>query len=142
MKVKRRLPRHKKAYSVKSEQVRKMTELETIVSSLRRDLLEKRTTKITLRTNAGKQFIKVLLNEQKIKVKVDTKTNTYTVTPMMCDINSANRQPIRARDVLCLAAEQLPSVTGSLILTTRLGIITHLQAAEENVGGRIIAYVY
>lgn len=117
-----------------------MTELETIISSLRRDLLEKRTTKITIQTSAGKQFIKVLLNEQKIKVKVDT--NTYTITPVMCEINSANRQPIRARDILCFAAEQLPSVTGSLILTTRLGIMTHLQAAEKNVGGRIIAYVY
>ena len=50
---------------------------------------------------------------------------------------------VKTEDFVQFEKRYLPAKDfGALILTTNKGVITHKKAKEENVGGKLIAYVY
>lgn len=111
-----------------------MSEIATIIITLRRGIAEKKPVKITTHTKAGKQFVNILQREQRIK-NVNKKQALFQSS--MCDITSVDRTPVGVNEILFYASEQLPSATGSLVISTHRGIMTHLSAVEKNLGGRI-----
>jgi len=53
------------------------------------------------------------------------------------------RYPVRAKEIYAVAKEYLPARgIGYLIISTPEGIMTHEDAIQKNIGGRLIAYVY
>jgi small subunit ribosomal protein S8 len=53
------------------------------------------------------------------------------------------RFSVKVKDIEKWEKRLLPAKDfGLLILTTPLGLLTHVVAKEKNIGGRLIAYVY
>jgi len=53
------------------------------------------------------------------------------------------RYPIRAKDYTKWESRYLPAVgVGMLIISTPQGVLSHAEAAEKNIGGRLLGYVY
>jgi small subunit ribosomal protein S8 len=53
------------------------------------------------------------------------------------------RYPIRAKDYTKWESRYLPAVgVGMLIVSTPEGVLSHTEAQEKNVGGRLLGYVY
>lgn len=53
------------------------------------------------------------------------------------------RQAVKRMDLDQIEARYLPAQDfGALILTTTRGVVTQYAAKEQNVGGRLLAYVY
>lgn len=53
------------------------------------------------------------------------------------------RLPVKLKDYERVEKNYLPAVNfGFFIVTTSHGIMTHVKAREEHVGGRLLAYVY
>lgn len=53
------------------------------------------------------------------------------------------RFPVKNDEIKEWAREYLPSYAlGYLIMTTSEGVMTHREAQERNIGGKLIAYVY
>lgn len=111
-----------------------MSEIATIIITLRRGIAEKKPVKITTHTKAGKQFVNILQREQRIK-NVNKKQALFQSS--MCDITSVDRTPVGVNEILFYASEQLPTLNKSfrLILNdsqfTRLQIIIFLILNEN-----------
>jgi len=53
------------------------------------------------------------------------------------------RFPIKAKDYQKWESRYLPAVgVGTLIVSTPQGVMSHLEAQEKKIGGRLIGYVY
>ena len=53
------------------------------------------------------------------------------------------RYPVKYKDIDKWESEFLPSKDfGILVVTTPLGVMTHIEAKEKKIGGRLLAYVY
>lgn len=53
------------------------------------------------------------------------------------------RYPVKARDIEKVETRYLPARGfGVLVLSTSEGIISHLEAKEKNIGGRLLAYAF
>jgi small subunit ribosomal protein S8 len=53
------------------------------------------------------------------------------------------RYPIRAKDYTTWESRYLPAVgVGMLIVSTPEGVLSHMEAQERNIGGRLLGYVY
>ena len=53
------------------------------------------------------------------------------------------RYPIKAKDYTKWESRYLPAVgVGMLIVSTPEGVLSHTEAQEKNVGGRLFGYVY
>lgn len=53
------------------------------------------------------------------------------------------RKPIKARNIEQAEKEYLPAVNfGMLLISTNQGVMSHQEAKEKHIGGRLIAYVY
>jgi small subunit ribosomal protein S8 len=53
------------------------------------------------------------------------------------------RYPIKARDYTKWESQYLPAVgVGMLIVSTPEGVLSHSEAQEKNIGGRLLGYVY
>lgn len=53
------------------------------------------------------------------------------------------RYPIKARDYTKWESRYLPAVgVGMLIVSTSQGVLSHSEAQEKNIGGRLLGYVY
>ncbi|MCP4762803.1 MAG: 30S ribosomal protein S8 [archaeon] len=53
------------------------------------------------------------------------------------------RQPVRAKKFELVEKQYLPAVNfGILIVSTSKGVLTHYEAKQNNVGGRLLAYIY
>ena len=53
------------------------------------------------------------------------------------------RYPVKAKDIEKIEKRYLPAINfGIIILSTPNGVMSHLEAKKQNVGGRLLAYVY
>ena len=53
------------------------------------------------------------------------------------------RYPIKAKDYTKWESRYLPAVgVGMLIVSTPEGVLSHTEAQEKNIGGRLLGYVY
>jgi small subunit ribosomal protein S8 len=53
------------------------------------------------------------------------------------------RTPVKARDYTKWESRYLPAVgVGMLIVSTPEGVLSHSEAQEKNIGGRLLGYVY
>jgi small subunit ribosomal protein S8 len=53
------------------------------------------------------------------------------------------RYPVKARNIVEAEKQYLPAINfGILILSTSKGIMSHIEAKEQNIGGRLLAYIY
>ena len=53
------------------------------------------------------------------------------------------RKAIKARNIERAEKEFLPAINfGMLLISTNQGLMSHLEAKEKHIGGRLIAYVY
>jgi small subunit ribosomal protein S8 len=53
------------------------------------------------------------------------------------------RRPIKATQIAIAEARYLPAINfGLLIISTPQGVMTHLEAKEKHIGGRLLAFVY
>ena len=53
------------------------------------------------------------------------------------------RKPSKARNIEQAEKQYLPAVNfGMLLISTNQGVISHQEAKEKHIGGRLIAYVY
>lgn len=49
---------------------------------------------------------------------------------------------VKKKNILKLAVELLPAITGHMILSTSRGIMSHHRAMKEGLGGKVIAVIY
>jgi small subunit ribosomal protein S8 len=53
------------------------------------------------------------------------------------------RSPIKAKDIEKIERKFLPAINfGILIMSTSKGVMSHIEAKKQKVGGRLLAYVY
>ncbi|WP_457558092.1 30S ribosomal protein S8 [Candidatus Harpocratesius sp.] len=53
------------------------------------------------------------------------------------------RKPIKARNIENAEKQYLPAINfGMLLISTNQGVMSHQEAKEKHIGGRLIAYVY
>ncbi|MCF2142039.1 MAG: 30S ribosomal protein S8 [Candidatus Lokiarchaeota archaeon] len=53
------------------------------------------------------------------------------------------RKPIKARNIESAEKQYLPAINfGMLLISTNQGVMSHQEAKEKHIGGRLIAYVY
>lgn len=118
-----------------------MDEIRNIVQTLRRSLTDRNSESVIIKTELGEHFLNILQKEGFIKVQRNNeKTELYPL--VLSDLYIVDRVTIRAREILHYASEELPTITGIVIVSTNRGIMTHISAEEQNLGGRVIAHVY
>lgn len=86
-------------------------------------------------------FLTVLQKEDYVKL-VAAEGRIKVINISINEVELVERVVVKARDILQLAANVLPTIAGTIIISTHKGLLTHRQAEESNVGGRVIAIVY
>lgn len=99
--------------------------------------------KVEANLSAVEQIIDILKNKNYVKVK-NISGNEYTLkvnknSNIEMDCTNAS---VRARKIHELAAKRLPSVTGTLIISTPKGMMAHVEAYEQKQGGRVMVVAY
>lgn len=102
----------------------------------------KKVVKINVFKLTVKKLIKVLITEEAISVLKKDKhklfvTISKTVTIFGCTPQFEN---YTKEEIVFKAAELLTTINGTLILTTPAGLMTHRQAIERDLGGRVIGF--
>lgn len=123
-----------------SESIMATGELKAILTKLGRynneniKIKVNKVTKELLNILEEEQYIEVLACEKEeatIKSKQNTKSFSLPQT-----INA------RRHELLQWATFFLPTVTGTLIVFTRMGVKTHHEAVQSGIGGQIIGLIY
>jgi small subunit ribosomal protein S8 len=53
------------------------------------------------------------------------------------------RHPVKAKDIEKMESRYLPAINfGILIMSTPNGVMSHLEAKKQKIGGRLLAFVY
>jgi len=53
------------------------------------------------------------------------------------------RYPVKAKDIEKIEKRYLPAINfGIIIMSTPNGVMSHIEAKKQNVGGRLLAFVY
>ena len=80
------------------------------------------------------QFITIEhINHEIVQVKINFSKINFIVL---------KEENVRRNGILHRATQLLPSITGSIIMTTTQGIMTHHEAIIRQLGGRILGIVY
>lgn len=89
---------------------------------------------------SAEQLVNLLKEEQLLKI-IKVTADTIVVKPSSEAVKfSAVTQvfSVSRNELLQLATALLPSITGHIILTTRVGVLLHHQALERRIGGQVI----
>ena len=80
------------------------------------------------------QFVTIAhINHEIVQVKMTFTTINFIVL---------TKENVRRHEILYRATQLLPSITGSIIMTTTQGIMKHHEAIIRQLGGRILGIVY
>lgn len=117
-------------------------ELEQVVCVLRSGLRKKIVLQVPITNRAVQQTLKSLEKRDFIKVLETAKGQCkLIISSITSEIILANCT-VKSKNILTFASKVLPSITGVLIISTPKGVMTHEQAHEKNLGGRVILAVY
>lgn len=115
-----------------------MNKLQDLVANL----ATKKNSTIVVSNGICKQFIHLLMKEDFLQAK-KVSYNRYKVKQIsLSNIGLVNRRSVRADELLSYASTVCPSITGSVVITTDKGLMTHQEASEKNLGGRVLAILY
>lgn len=118
-------------------------QLKKTLVKLENSRVTKRPTKLE-KSRPVEKLIKILIDANMVElvkwkndemiVKVTNEAVKFDVVPGTV---AAGRNDLLRWATLCM-----PTVTGNLIVYTRMGIQTHIQAVNSRIGGQIIGLVY
>lgn len=113
----------------------------------------KNTTVTVIKNNLMKNFVQVLMDNQFVNVienstvlvlKPSEETVKFSALNNIAEF-TGKRKPTtcaKVNDLKTVARKTLPTISGSILLTTRQGIMTHHEALCRRTGGTIIGYIY
>lgn len=113
------------------------------ITNVVNELFVRRSRNISVaRSNISEQFLSLLIKEGHIVAKKVSK-NSFKVEKMcLNNVAVINRRPLRAAELLPFAIQVVPTITGAVVISTNQGLMTHHEAIQKNIGGRVMAIVY
>lgn len=118
-------------------------EIEAVVKTLSKGLKTGLAAKIKVTFSAVEQLIKVLEDKQCVKVlNISKREYTLEVSKFLKNIATVKNETVKVKNIYKYASKVLPSITGTLILSTPKGIMAHDEAFNNKQGGRIIVIAY
>lgn len=114
------------------------------LQNLRKSIKQKNVVTIITNSKTVKKLLTLLEEEHVVKIKKAEKNKTYVqITADVTTIEVVNNfTNVKKEQVERWAAKLLPTINGSLILSTSAGLMTHREAMERQTGGRIIGFVF
>lgn len=97
--------------------------------------------KIVIKNNTIKKITHLLEARNLIKIK-SIRGVKFELLVTANDLCLMNGKIVKAKDLLEFSRKVLPHISGILIITTPQGIMSHEDAHEKNVGGRILLAAY
>lgn len=87
-------------------------------------------------------FIHLLQKQEFLKFRRINASECVILKSNINAIQYVDRLNLKATEVLEFALRILPTITGIVVLSTHQGLITHIQANDKRIGGRVIAIIY
>lgn len=114
-----------------------LTELESATN--RRTIIEVDTQRVTIR-----RLVELLHSENAIKiVRVQRNRHFIKINKSIVKISATPEfKNISNEDLVFELRSLVPTVTGTVILTTPEGLITHRQALDREIGGRVVGFFF
>lgn len=114
------------------------------LQNLRKSIKQKNVVTIITNSKTVKKLLKLLEEEHVVKIQKAEKNKTYVqITADVTTIEVVNSfTNVKKEQVERWAVKLLPTINGSLILSTSAGLMTHREAMERQTGGRIIGFVF
>ena len=95
-----------------------------------------------VKTLQKEDYISVNNNESDLILKPTRQVIAFFPIYSLAEIIGRRNTNIARREIPGVATKLLPSITGTIILTTRTGIMSHHEAIIKNTGGNIIGIAY
>src|SRR5450759_1697343 len=117
-------------------------ELDTLATAIQSALRNKKLlVKIVIKNRSIKTITHLLEGRNLIKIK-SIKGDKYELLVTANDFCLMNGKVIKAKDVMEFSRKVFPHISGILIISTPKGIMSHEDAHEKNVGGKILLGAY
>lgn len=119
------------------------SEITNIVRILQRRIDSDSPVIIQVVAQSAEQFLKTLEDTKYIRIlKTQCKTYTVKTEKTMTKIEIGNKQSVKSKNISKYTATVLPSITGTVVLSTPKGVMSHEEARKTKCGGRVLAVIY
>lgn len=117
-------------------------EMTQLVKALQRSQEKNEPVTITVMAQATEQLIDTLVNAKYITVK-KLRNKTYTLqSESIVRIKIGDNRALKCKKIVEYTLKVLPTVTGTVILSTPRGVITHEEAIQRKTGGKVLVIEY
>lgn len=117
-------------------------EIKTVVRILRGGIKTGLIVKLKVTIGAVEQFVKTLEEKDYIKIQNINKRDYTVQIKSLTNISVVKNETVKAKNIHKYTRKVLPSITGTVILSTPKGIMAHDEAFDNKLGGRVIVIVY